>query len=223
VLHIATVIQYLDKHSGAFAALLTLALIGVTGYYAVQNRRMVKEMIRTRELSILPKLALDLHRLAAPVVTVAVKNVGPGAALNVDVRLIYDPREATSKAVERRWRHNVLVSGATYDFLPPGDLNANIDGLPATYRQIRLIGSMRDAAGKLHIVDESFADLPEWRAVLEGVHQRFVHDDPERRLAEAFAKNLKDAAKPIATQLEALNHSVGRLVPPGSRAESDVA
>jgi len=86
-----TVLDFLDQHAGAFAALLTLVLIAVTAYYAFQNRRMVKEMERTRELSLLPRLALEFHRLGSATVTLSICNVGPGAALDVDVRMVYEP------------------------------------------------------------------------------------------------------------------------------------
>jgi hypothetical protein len=93
VFQIATIIDYLDDHAGAFTALLTAVLIAVTTYYAAQNRRMVKEMAATRELSILPKLALEFLRLGPTAMDVLVKNVGPGPALDIEVRLILEPRE----------------------------------------------------------------------------------------------------------------------------------
>jgi hypothetical protein len=221
VLPVATVLDFLDQHAGAFAALLTLVLIAVTAYYAFQNRRMVKEMERTRELSLLPRLALEFHRLASATVTLAIRNVGPGAALDIDVRMVYEPAESSRGTVEHRWRRNLLVSGAQYDFIPPDGLNSNIDGLPATFRDIRLVGSMADATGKRHEVDEVFPDLPEWREVLEGAHQRYVADDPERRLAEALGKRLQGPIASVAREVQMLTRGVYRLVP--SQPESDHA
>ena len=221
VLPEATVLDYLDQHAGAFTALLTLVLIAVTAYYAFQNRRMVKEMEQTRELSLLPRLSLEFHRLGPATVTLAICNVGPGAALDIDVRMVYEPVEPRQDAVEHRWRRNLMISGAQYDFMPPGGLDSNINGLPVMFRDIRLVGTMTDATGKRHEVDEVFPDLPEWRKVLEGAHQRYVADDPERRLAEALGKRLEGPITGVAREVQMLTRGVYRLVPP--QPESDHA
>jgi hypothetical protein len=215
----ATILDYLDQHAGAFTALLSLVLIVVTAYYALQNRRMVKEMERTRELSLLPKLALEFHRLGPVTVTLAIHNVGPGSALDVDVRMIYKPADERGVAAERLWRRNVLVSGGRYDFFPPGELGDSINSVPATYSEIRLVGSMRDANGTRHEVDEVFADLPKWREVLRSAGQRFASDDPERRLADAFADRFRAPIASVSKELQALTRGVGRLVPPEPRQD----
>jgi hypothetical protein len=215
----ATVIDYLDAHAGAFTALLTAVLIIVTVYYAVQNHRMVTEMRKTRELALLPKLALELHRLAPVVVTIAVKNVGPGPAFGIDVRVTYEPI-ANSAPEERRWRRNVLVSGEQHDFFPPGELNDNLNSLPARYRAIRLVGSMTDAAGKAHAVDESFSDLNEWREVLHAASERFVAD-PERRLADELGKKLERPLGALAQRLQGISTAIGTLTPPSADDTDD--
>jgi hypothetical protein len=76
----------LDRHQGASTAILTAALVAVTVFYAWQNRKMVGEMKKARDATILPKLALDLHALGPTVFDLAIKNVGPGAALDIDVQ-----------------------------------------------------------------------------------------------------------------------------------------
>lgn len=52
MLPVASVITWLDSHQGAASGFLTVVLICVTIFYAIQNRYMVKEMRRSRELSI---------------------------------------------------------------------------------------------------------------------------------------------------------------------------
>jgi hypothetical protein len=188
---LATFIDYMDDHSGAFTAILTAVLILVTIYYAIQNQRMVGEMRKSRELAILPSLALEFHRLGPNSMTLAIKNVGPGAALDIDVQMIYEPvAGGAAEREERRWRSNVMASGEAHDFMPPGELSNNLNTLTESFQAIRLRGTMKDAAGKQHTVDASFSDLPEWREVLGGAHQRWV-DEPERRMAKAFADKFK--------------------------------
>jgi hypothetical protein len=105
----------LDRHQGASTALLTAVLILVTIYYAFQNRAMVKEMKHARDAALLPKLALDFHRLAPTAMTAAIKNVGPGAAVDIDVRLVWDAIGG-GPAPERRWRRSILSPGEQTDF-----------------------------------------------------------------------------------------------------------
>jgi hypothetical protein len=215
----ATLINYLDDHAGAFTALLTAILIIVTAYYAVQNRRMVRELAAARELTVLPKLALEFLRLGPAAMDVLVSNVGPGPALDVDVRLVFEPRPGGNAGrEEHRWRRNLLAPGEQKDFLPPGDLNDNLNRLPREYQEVQLVGSMKDVLGKAYVVDEVFADLAAWREMLG--RERFV-GLPERELAEAFAKkfdgSLKALNQSITGVASALQH---QREPPGGAEEN---
>lgn len=119
MLILATFIDYLDDHQGAVTALLTFALVAVTVYYAVQNRRMANEMARARGQAILPKLALDFHRLGPTAMTVAIRNVGPGAAFEIAVRLSFIPVADGTAPEERELRLAVLSSDDQRDYPPP--------------------------------------------------------------------------------------------------------
>jgi len=213
----ATVIDYLDKHSGASTALLTLALVLVTIFYAVQNRRMVGEMAKTRALAILPKLAVEFLHIGPNVMNVAVKNVGPGPALTVDIELTFDPADATAAPNTRRYRQNIILSGEQLVFSPPGDLSGNLDTLPQTYRSIRLSGSMTDASGKTHRVNETYDNLSEWRSLLHDANRSWRPPEPEKRLAQALSDKL---AAPLLTELRGISRAVARLARPA--ADSDV-
>jgi hypothetical protein len=209
--HLASIITALDAHQGAATVFLTAVLIVVTLYYAVQNARMVGEMQRTRKLVVMPKLAIEFHRLGPTAMSVAIKNVGPGAALGIDVRLIYVPANPEHDRPERRWRRNVLASGEQYDFMPPGGANDSINTLTATYSAIRLLGSMTDASGANHEVDESFDDLREWREVLSAAHERWVSPDPERRLATELGKTLATEFRTVTTGLDRIASVLAEL------------
>jgi hypothetical protein len=63
---------------------------------------------------------------------------------------------------------------------------------------------MKDAVGKRHPVDETFADPPEWREVLGGSRQRWTAADPERRLAEELVKKLDKPVARLASPLETI-------------------
>ena len=218
------IVGWLDEHQGAVIAFLTLALVAVTTYYAVQNRRMVKELSKTRELSVLPKLALEFLRLGPTAMDVLVKNVGLGPALEIDVRLIFEPLPNSETPVETpvedcRWRRNILAPGEQKDFFPPGDLNDNLNRLPREYKEIRLIGTMKDATGKTHVIDEAFSDLSGWRSTLG--RERFV-GLPERELADALGKKLERPLGQLSRQLGAVAGAVHALRPPPEEDVSDV-
>jgi hypothetical protein len=210
----ATIIDYLDDHAGAFTAILTLALVAVTVFYAIQNRMMVLEMQRTRNAALVPKLAIDFHRLAPATMTVAILNVGPGAALDVDVRVVFEPPSEEAAASEFRWRRNVLSAGERAEFMQPGELNNNLNTLPAAYRAIRLVGTTKDATGTTHPVNESFEGLAEWREVLHGAKQRYTEPDIERRLADALLKKFERPIGGLQKSLDNVARSIGRLAPP---------
>jgi hypothetical protein len=220
-LPLVTVISYLDGHQGAFTALLTVALIAVTIFYAIQNVRMVNEMAKTRKLAVLPKLMVEFHRVGPAAALVAIKNVGPGAALDVDVTLVYDAAVGGDESPKQRWRRNILSSGEQFEFIPPGDLNDNINTIPLAYKEIRLTGEMTDATGARHIVNEFFADLPEWRAVLHEARQRWVAPDPERRLADELSKKMKPHSDRITTKLDQVTRALNALRPPPGDAVRD--
>lgn len=214
VIVFANIVDYLDAHQGAFAALLTAALVLVTAFYAWQNRQMVLEMKRSRDTAILPKLALEFHRLGPNVVSLAIRNVGPGAALDIDVRTEWVPLSTEDDAPGTRWRRNLLSPGEQAELFPPGDLGANLNTLPERFREVRLKGSLRDAAGNEHRVDEAFADLPEWRRVLEEANESWHAPEPERRMADAFQnkfqkplKDLTKATNEVAAAVRDLNRT----------------
>jgi len=201
----ATIIHSLDQHSGSVSAVLTAALVLVTGYYAAMNRRAVQEMRAARNAALLPKLALEFHRLGPMVVDLAIRNVGPGAAIAIDVEIEWLPviKDDASKI---RWRRNLLSSGEQVELAPPGDRNGNLDTLPKVYRDIRLRGAMQDAGGKPYVVEEAFGNITEWRDLLGDAHEIWRPPEPERRMSEAFARQfdvdgVSRAVKEIAASL----------------------
>jgi hypothetical protein len=210
----ATAIDYLDKHAGAFTAMLTVVLIGVTVWYTILNRRMVTEMGKTRALSILPKLAVEFEHIGPAVMDVAIKNVGPGPALAVDVELIFDPADQKAQLTIRRYRQNVLAPGEQQAFAPPGALDGNLDTLPRTYRAIRLTGSMKDASGQGHVVNETYDNLAEWRDLLHNANRLWSPPEPERRLADALSKKFEPPLRNLTAQVQGVASAVHRLVPP---------
>jgi hypothetical protein len=212
---LATLIDELDRHQGASTAILTAALVLVTSFYAWQNRAMAREMKRARDATILPKLALDFHRLGPNVVELAIRNVGPGAALDIDVRTEWVPIAPGQTTPQTRWRRNLLSPGEQVELAPPGDLSANMNHLPSTYKEIRLLGTMADAAGTRHVVNERFPDLAEWREVLHTALESWTPPEPERRAADALYKKFEPPLRELKGATHEVARAIQRLAPPG--------
>lgn len=213
---LASLIDFLDKHQGAATAILTAALVLVTVVYAWQNRRMVREMKHARDATILPKLALEFHRLGPNVVDLAIRNVGPGAALDIDVKTEWVLTAAAESAPGARWRRNLLSPGEQVELFPPGDLGGNLDSLPERFTEVRLRGTMVDATGAPHKVDESFPNLPEWRNLLRDAHESWHPPEPERRNADALYKKFERPLRDLTKATNEVARAVKALTPPAS-------
>lgn len=195
----ADLLGSLDRHQGVTTAILTTALVAVTVFYAWQNRRMVGEMKKARDAALLPKLSLNLHALGPNIFDLAIKNVGPGAALDIDVRTEWVPIDESATPLGSRWRSNVLSPGEQVELFPPGEQSGEQGWLPERYGEIRLVGAMSDAVGNRHQVNERFAGLPEWGRLVEEAQQSWKPPEPERRVADAlfnkFQPPLKDLSR----------------------------
>ena len=212
----ATVADFLDRHQGASTAVLTAALVAVTVFYAWQNRKMVGEMKKARDATILPKLALDFHPLGPTVFDLAIKNVGPGAALDIDVRTEWVPVDRSVSAPGVQWRRNIMSPGEQVELFPPGELAGNLESLPETYSEVRLFGTMSDAVGASHEVDERFANLPEWGQLLKDAHQSWKPPEPERRAADAMYSKFERPLKDLTNATSQIARAVREASPPPS-------
>ena len=98
---------------------LTSVLVGITAFYAWQNYRMANEMRAAREVAVLPKLALHLGMVGPAHGFVYLSNVGPGAALDIDIGITFVPHEGSADSqVEHRWSATVMAPGETHHFFP---------------------------------------------------------------------------------------------------------
>jgi hypothetical protein len=181
-------------------ALLTLALVVITGYYAWQNRNMVNEMRLAREASSHPHLKLCFEPLGPMNVMLGLVNLGPGAAVGVDVTIEFHPRPGRGFTGElRRWRGELLPSGGQRDFFVP-DSNGSmmsIERLAECVDTISLRGTMSDARGHQHVVDCTIGDLHEWDELLRNARERYK-EAPLDKLAKETEKLAKAVGSAIS-------------------------
>jgi hypothetical protein len=205
----ADIFNFLDQHQGASTAILTAVLISVTIYYAWQNRKMVKEMAATREVAVLPKVAIEWTMMSSVVALPTLHNVGPGPALRVDVAIHYEPLPGQEHKLKvRKWTANLMASGETKQFLPLEDDfsgSMNTEEMAKTYSHIALTGECYDVLGKKHTVEDRLEDIAEWRRISGNAIARWLDPDAQKRQAKENA----DALEPLANQIVDAIKSLG--------------
>lgn len=178
---------------------LTAVLVCVTAYYAWQNQRMVHEMRRSRELSVLPNLSVDLRPLQrSTAVVVTVTNVGQGPAIGVEAVLTFlssDP-EANPTA-QRFWRAGVLAPGETKSFVPPhdGERILRFEELAVRYRSVQLGGSMKDSLGSRQVVADEVDNIGTLWEMTRTAGLLLPFDDPVEKELKEIRKLAKREAE----------------------------
>lgn len=180
---------------------LTAVLVLVTGYYAFQNRQMVREMAKTRAIAVLPKLSLSWEMLGPVNPVPAISNVGPGPALDVEVAITYVPIDGSSEdPIVVRWQSNLMVAGERNEFLTPegaGGSMMQTEELADRFLEVRLSGSCSDALGEVHRVEDVLNDIAAWRKMSGDSLRRWQSPDREKRYAKAFADEFKNKFAPL--------------------------
>ena len=201
--------------------------MAITGFYAYQNYRMANEMRAAREVSVLPKLSLHLGMVAPTLGFIYLSNVGPGAALDIDISVVFVPRRGASEpTVTRRWSATVMAPGETHHFFPERRTETQaagegetlrIEALVETYAEVRLDGSYRDALGKAHAADDTLGDLSEWWRLQVESGVAWQHPDPDYRLAntlvDRFKQKFNTDIRAFQRELKELRRAVSQLTP----------
>jgi hypothetical protein len=180
-----------------------IALVLVTLAYAIPTWRMVNELRRTRLLTILPRVALDVKHLGAGIGFITVGNIGKGPAIDVRGTLAFEGLRDS-----REVSFHILSEGETHSFLTPRNTSNELmrmDELTADVKRILLVGTMRDALGNEHPIEESIAIAEAWE-LLKLSHRRLEPDHLQKAVDE-FVK-IRDALKRIGNLAEqALNRA----------------
>ncbi|HYP24650.1 MAG TPA: hypothetical protein VEV43_13855 [Actinomycetota bacterium] len=172
--------------------ILTGALVVITAYYAWQNLRMVQEMRAARVAAIQPRLVPTVEHLPAGHANLRVINVGPGAALDVDIHLKLDPG-----GPDIHYTTSVIPAGEFHDFMIPSDGGADsvitqLDVITATWELFRLTGTCRDVSGAPQSVDERLPLREYWARRKAALH--VWHDEPLPEIAKRL-KNIEKLLK----------------------------
>jgi hypothetical protein len=182
---------------------LTLALVLITAHYAWQTQRMVREMRDSRELSVLPKISIDLSYLGPVNAFPALTNVGSGPALNADLEVVFEPIDPDAHPRDvRRLRWNVIAPGERIRLFPPeheGNRLMSTDEMAARYARVRVRGSVEDSLGSKRQVDHCLEDLQQWSQLVRDAHV-LADEPPAKEIArevKALAREMRDTRREI--------------------------
>lgn len=179
---------------------LTGALVLTTIVYAYFTAKMADEMRESRELSVRPRLALDIHMLGPSVGMVELRSLGPGTAVDIAVMLAFTPPGET-----RAWRSPVFAPGQTalFDFPDPAEGAAaghNMESLKEHGVRVALNGSLNDIEGREYLVEEALS-VADWWSVVSAADQLF-RDHPTtvaNREREKLRRVIEKAQKDLHT------------------------
>lgn len=201
VVSVATYVAIDQFIRGDTVTFATVILVGITAYYAWQNRAMASEMRKARELAVLPYVTLDLNSIGPVNKDVVIRNVGQGPALNLDAVLRFHLKKGqdaeTGAALERRVQLGYLASGQMEEFLPPANAGGDwsFPALAKLVEAITLEGTVRSALGKTHPINLRMDDL----------------EERQHRLAEAQRRYERPILNRIHSELEKTREAVERM------------
>lgn len=173
---------------------LTTALVITTIYYAKKTRDMAIEMEKTRKVQLLPKLRLSINQSFPMTYDPALANIGPGAALDVNVLIKFGDAET------RTWKSSLMLPGEQQVFSFP-----EIDGRqPDISRQIVFFkkvvatGTFKDIFGDEHTIDD-LVDLNDYHAVRKAAGTKFSINDLHgiRLGVEEISSYLQDLSETV--------------------------
>lgn len=161
------IITMLNENSGAVIAFATIALVGITSYYAFQTRQTTKAIKKSSELSIRPHMKGSVNVLGIASVVMHISNVGTGPANNVKLEYWRYTEESDSK----KWGRPFLMPKDGDDIFiqdKNGDALLKMDYFKKNNYVIILKGEYEDILGNKYKMDDSI-DVTEFVKSISGV------------------------------------------------------
>lgn len=161
--------------------ILTGVLAATTAVYAFFTWRMVDEMGKARRLTIRPHVTLLVRPYSPLGGHLALRSIGAGTALDVDVAITFRPSNET-----RKWRGDVLSVGEEVAFIlpkaPDGSI-PNLEAMKAGQLSARVNGLMSDISGEEYAIEDEI-DLAEWATAVGSAEQLYERDLMEKAVSQ---------------------------------------
>lgn len=71
--------------------LLTVVLVIINAYYAMQNRQTISEMEKARKIDFIPHVRMDLVWLVSSFIVLKLTNFGKGPAKELKINIVFEP------------------------------------------------------------------------------------------------------------------------------------
>ena len=146
------------------------------------------EMEEARLLQVRPHLTLEPVMIGPVYASLGVRNLGPGAARNVSLRIEFEPLGDV-----REFATPVLVPGHVEQFILPEEIR-DLNGAQAAALIARAQGSMEDVYGTSFPIDLVF----DWAPWVE-------------KLTEASRRSYHEPSEPIVKALKAISEEVRHI------------
>lgn len=176
---------------------VTVVLVGITGWYAWETRRIVRNMEQDREQMHRPVLTLQLIAWQANLLKLRVQNVGSGAAVDVEGTI-----ESKTKAgvVSFPWSYPLLCAGHYEEFGFPMPQGANEDRfnfkkIMENVVEVRAKFMYKSTAGAVYQLNDL---IPIQKITNDWMTSRMlVTQDHPDRIMPRIAKTLEDIEKEL--------------------------
>ncbi|MGQ0433380.1 MAG: hypothetical protein ACT452_13335 [Microthrixaceae bacterium] len=185
----------LQAMAAAAGLLASIVLAVVTAAYVLLTNEMVAETRETRLDAIRPALALRIDPLSAGHVVFAVVSVGRGTAMNLDLCITFHAAAQGGHSHVVHWRAASLSPGDAAQFMAKdasGQVQLQIASVVGLFSAVTIEGTLKDVAGRDHLVDVRFDDLSGWHSRLQSQRHVDAPMDALRKSVDSVAKVLGD-------------------------------
>jgi len=169
----------LNENSGVVIAFATIALVGITGYYAYQTRQTTLAIKKSSELSVMPHLKGSVSILGVGSVVLHISNVGGGPAINVKLKYWRD----TTASSKSKWGRPILMSKEGDDIFiqdENGTTQVKMDFFKVNKYVIVIEGEYQDILGKKYEMEDS-VDLTEY---VNSISEVLYKEEPLNKIAD---------------------------------------
>jgi len=169
-------------------AIATIALVGITAYYALQTRNTVNAVKISAELSIRPHLKGTINMMGPVAINLMISNVGNGPAQTINLQYSLENVDDSG----RNWNKPLLMSKDKEEFFIPTSENTTemgIDYFKNNPSILHITGEYYDLLGKKYSMNDSI-NITEYVAQFQQTQIRYK-EDPLEKIAN-YLEKIKD-------------------------------
>jgi len=164
-------------------AFATVALVFITGYYALQTRNTVRSVMASAELSIRPHIKGSIIPMGPVSISLRISNIGTGPANRINLKYWIDSIEDSS----RTWTKPLLMANESEEFFIAVDQNNtqhSMDYFKNNQTVLNIEGECENILGKSYPIQDSI-NVTEYVAQFQQTNVRY-QEEPLRDIARTL-------------------------------------